>query len=505
MKIHVCVYFDALKSLFSCAAWARSGRSGERSAGAVRGDCPAQQVLPSPPLPHFPFLSSAVRDMIDRMKKTIEALRHVTETMSNLLEDLHKEACKCNNRPHETWLQPVRQWLDQQTASGGVGPAAGLISRYEQELDLVIKRQKTSPSPAAGTCQLTGQHKVSIVRRAQSKFGPELQILRECADCVLNYYQSNDADDFFTRPCPDPHVAVWVKMKGYPYWWPAKVIAIHSERKVATVWFFGPKGKTAEVGFACIRFLTSDLQTGTHAGNPSSPAEIKKLDRNDSYLRSIDSLRKYIDRQRRTPAGHRLQIVWPPSAQKFDRRTVTFPMMMSESSDSDSEYDSFADMLFSARETITVPNQYLETLMQDKRWLRVMLIEPADLSALTDVPSGVSTSALPAVPRHEREEEDEEETDIDDMPLDSSHDSDLTEIEAEADETPVSHTQHEPDYELIVARLRAQFRAEGDKQLQEYRKQLADYKARGAQQIADVRKKLDEETLPLLRDAGRMQ
>lgn len=58
--------------------------------------------------------------------------------------------------------------------------------------------------------------------------------IENCASCYLN---ANTKKDWFVEVCPKPHLLVWAKLKGFPYW-PAKVMSTNPQGMV-DVRFFG--------------------------------------------------------------------------------------------------------------------------------------------------------------------------------------------------------------------------------------------------------------------------
>lgn len=63
----------------------------------------------------------------------------------------------------------------------------------------------------------------------------EMQEIENCPDCYLNAHTRKDS--WFVAACRIPHLLVWAKLKGFPYW-PAKAMRINSEENV-DVRFFG--------------------------------------------------------------------------------------------------------------------------------------------------------------------------------------------------------------------------------------------------------------------------
>lgn len=58
--------------------------------------------------------------------------------------------------------------------------------------------------------------------------------IKTCADCFEHFII--DRNDYFTRVCAKPHLLVFAKMDGYPFW-PAKLMSIDGD--TANIEFFG--------------------------------------------------------------------------------------------------------------------------------------------------------------------------------------------------------------------------------------------------------------------------
>lgn len=62
----------------------------------------------------------------------------------------------------------------------------------------------------------------------------ELYDIRLCAECYER--KCMGVENVIMSVCAVPHLVVWAKLKGYPYW-PAKVLAVNKKR--VEVIFFG--------------------------------------------------------------------------------------------------------------------------------------------------------------------------------------------------------------------------------------------------------------------------
>jgi hypothetical protein len=91
-------------------------------------------------------------------------------------------------------------------------------------------------------------HNSIIFNSVQSKFTntarallklcqQEIQHIENCPDCYQNFH-TRASDSWFTEACRRPHILVWAKLKGFPFW-PAKVMSVNNENNQVDVRFFG--------------------------------------------------------------------------------------------------------------------------------------------------------------------------------------------------------------------------------------------------------------------------
>lgn len=78
----------------------------------------------------------------------------------------------------------------------------------------------------------------------------ELYDIELCAECYER--KCMGIENVITNVCAVPHVVVWAKLEGYPYW-PAKVVAIN-KRKVEVI-FFG-QHDTASIPYTRCRLFS---------------------------------------------------------------------------------------------------------------------------------------------------------------------------------------------------------------------------------------------------------
>ncbi|XP_046688757.1 protein kinase C-binding protein 1-like, partial [Homalodisca vitripennis] len=90
-----------------------------------------------------------------------------------------------------------------------------------------------------------------------------MQEIENCPDCYQNAH-TRSSDSWFIEACRRPHVLVWAKLKGFPFW-PAKAMTVNNENMV-DVRFFGAHDRAWVPVSSC--FLYSKLSP-TPASNKS--------------------------------------------------------------------------------------------------------------------------------------------------------------------------------------------------------------------------------------------
>ncbi|OXA51902.1 protein kinase C-binding protein 1 isoform X2 [Folsomia candida] len=129
----------------------------------------------------------------------------------------------------------------------------------------------------------------------------EIQDIETCPECYVNAH--NKPEVWFVEACKRPHILVWAKLKGFPFW-PAKAMKVKDE--MIDVRFFGAHDRAWVVRKDC--FLYSE-------DNPS-PAPPK---RNAGLLVAIEELNAHVEKLKehhgpvifqvaRTPIGSQLSL-----------------------------------------------------------------------------------------------------------------------------------------------------------------------------------------------------
>lgn len=72
----------------------------------------------------------------------------------------------------------------------------------------------------------------------------EINDIKSCSECYVNRRKKNK--DWMIRACERPHLLVWAKFEGYPYW-PAKVLS-YNDRCVSVEFFDDHSTAEVEVG-----------------------------------------------------------------------------------------------------------------------------------------------------------------------------------------------------------------------------------------------------------------
>lgn len=80
-----------------------------------------------------------------------------------------------------------------------------------------------------------GMKSLTIAREMEEWCEKEMYDFEMCDQC---FERAVGTGNWFTELCNPPHLLVWARLNGYPYW-PAKVIGIQSSANKLDVRFFG--------------------------------------------------------------------------------------------------------------------------------------------------------------------------------------------------------------------------------------------------------------------------
>lgn len=89
-----------------------------------------------------------------------------------------------------------------------------------------------------------------------------------CAECYLN---ANSSDEWFVKVCTHPHLLLWAKLKGFPYW-PAKAMGA-GPNAVVNVRFFGKHDRANVPVKDCFLYCAQDPNTQTSRRSARDLAE----------------------------------------------------------------------------------------------------------------------------------------------------------------------------------------------------------------------------------------
>lgn len=122
-------------------------------------------------------------------------------------------------------------------------------------------------------------------RALQKRAKQEIEEMEPCYEC---YIKANTlCEDWFREPCSKPHLLVWAKMKGYPYW-PGKLYVINANNQ-AFVRFFGAHDRSWMSVKECYLFSERD---------PNPPKQNLKSKLVLQYASSLEDIKHHIARLR---------------------------------------------------------------------------------------------------------------------------------------------------------------------------------------------------------------
>lgn len=99
-----------------------------------------------------------------------------------------------------------------------------------------------------------GMKRLTIARQLEKWCSKEMYDLEMCGQC---FGRAIDSDDWFTEMCDPPHLLVWAKVAGYP-WWPAKLIGIMTSANRLDVRFFGDHDMATVVAQDCLLYPSAN-------------------------------------------------------------------------------------------------------------------------------------------------------------------------------------------------------------------------------------------------------
>ncbi|XP_051863882.1 uncharacterized protein LOC127566167 [Drosophila albomicans] len=129
----------------------------------------------------------------------------------------------------------------------------------------------------------TGDVKAEQASKAVVKIcRQEANEIDTCAECYLN---ANSSDEWFVKVCTHPHLLLWAKLKGFPYW-PAKAMG-NGPNAVVNVRFFGKHDRANVPVKDCFLYCAQDPNTQTSRRSARDLAEcIREVEVHIEHIKS---------------------------------------------------------------------------------------------------------------------------------------------------------------------------------------------------------------------------
>ncbi|KAH8359297.1 hypothetical protein KR093_005709, partial [Drosophila rubida] len=129
----------------------------------------------------------------------------------------------------------------------------------------------------------TGDAKAEQASKAVVKVcRQEANEIDTCAECYLN---ANSSDEWFVKVCSHPHLLLWAKLKGFPYW-PAKAMG-NGPNAVVNVRFFGKHDRANVPVKDCFLYCAQDPNTQTSRRSARDLAEcIREVEVHIEHIKS---------------------------------------------------------------------------------------------------------------------------------------------------------------------------------------------------------------------------
>lgn len=110
--------------------------------------------------------------------------------------------------------------------------------------------------------------RLQISRQLEQWCAKVMYDIEICGQCFI---RAMDMTDWFTEVCDPPHLLVWARVEGYPFW-PAKVIGILTTANRLDVRFFGDHDMANVAAQDCLLYPSKN--PNRHI-NPSVEKEFK--------------------------------------------------------------------------------------------------------------------------------------------------------------------------------------------------------------------------------------
>lgn len=117
----------------------------------------------------------------------------------------------------------------------------------------------------------------------------ELTEIETCSEC---YYNANTNTSWFVEACERPHLLVWAKLKGFPFW-PAKAMSINGTQ--VDVRFFGEHDRAWIPNTACLLYSVKDPNPISKSRKNNISECIREVDRHIEKLKEKFGAFKYAE------------------------------------------------------------------------------------------------------------------------------------------------------------------------------------------------------------------
>jgi len=177
----------------------------------------------------------------------------------------------------------------------------------------------------------------------------EMTEIDTCADCYMHAHTKRDT--WFLEPCRRPHMIIWAKLKGFPYW-PAKAMKASKENNV-DVRFFGAHDRAWIPAKDCFLYSQEMPMTIKNKRKATLDASMEEVDRHIKKL--VEHFGPFTYPPVKTPYNphkeeEQLQLLFPGYSPKAESIGKNRPLPITESSangtksiHSDNEAESSAD------------------------------------------------------------------------------------------------------------------------------------------------------------------
>ena len=195
---------------------------------------------------------------------------------------------------------------------------------------------------------------ICVIKAAAKQFGREVNLIKFCSSCLINYYKSEEAkeegifsledydekrldpfgkpvaackpkkSDWFSVPCPQPHLLVWAKQDSWPFW-PAKLLGVNPEGKtVSVIYFDSYYSENPDLPVKNVCFLTEEYPW------PKKLWKLKKKQRHRyrDLIQGSNNLNAHLAALYQEFGQDSLKVFWHKSKViPFDGKTTHLPIL----------------------------------------------------------------------------------------------------------------------------------------------------------------------------------